>query len=162
MLCHFNYRPISSINQDGKMELRSSATSSLELVFNSTSLYRRVWKPHHLRVRGSFPVGFTNLAQGQLCCYSLLDCWEHFCQAGYKGSWKINLKKEEIKNTNQQNPQVINLGFSWRMGMCYSFPCRKSKCHRPTVIPKTVSFLEKPCTLARVLGPGPTLNENCL
>lgn len=76
--------------------------------------------------------------------------------------------KEEIKYINQQNPQVINLGFSWRVGMCYSFPCRKNKCHRLIVIPKIVSFLEQPCKLARGRGLGPkikwelSLNMYCM
>ena len=112
-VCHFNYRPISSINQDGEMELRTSATSRLELVFNSTSLCRRVWKPRHLTTWGGFPVGFTNSAQEQLCCY-LLDCWEHFWQGtmetpserGGKKKKKERKKRKKGKTKNKM-PQTF-------------------------------------------------------
>lgn len=162
MLCHFNYRPISSINQDGKMELRSSATSRLQLVFNSTSLCRRVWKPCHLTTRGCFLVGLTNLAQGQLC-YCPSPCLLRTFLTGYNGNTTSELEKKERKKThpNQQYPWIISLGFFWRVGMRYSFPFRKGKWHR-LVISRIVSFLEQPYKLARILGGGSTLNENCL
>lgn len=140
------YRPISSINQDGTMELRSSATSSLELVFNSTSLCRRlhvdVWKPRHLTAWGGFPVGFTNSARGQLCAILSLTAGENFDRVQWKHTFWAETNKQT--KTNQQNPRIINLGFFWRVGMRYSFPCKKNKCCRLIVIPKCVSFLEQP------------------
>lgn len=97
------YRPISSTNQDGTMELRSSATSSLELVFNSTSLCRRVWKPRHLTAWGGFPVGFTNSARGQSCAILSLTAGEHFDRVQWKHTFGAETNKQRLTSKTPES-----------------------------------------------------------